>query len=126
MTIQEVLSSWGEDILGLSWTRKLVYFFVALLLVNTVQRIRRWYRLRHIPGPWICGFTSLWLVKECLGPRIDQSWKKLVDQYGKILSSLNKSNKIKYSPFFFFPLSFHNSKSPSPEILDMTTYLVLP
>lgn len=85
-----VWTTW-EIPLGVSPTRILLYLFLSLFLVNTVHRIRRWYRLRHIPGPWICGWTSLRLLRSHMGPRIDRDWKELVDKYGR---------KMKTSPSY--------------------------
>ncbi|KAM7219647.1 Cytochrome P450 [Rhypophila decipiens] len=84
MPLQESLTHWGESLLNSPRTI-ILYLLSALFLINTVQRIRRWYRLRHIPGPWICGFTSLWLLRKCFGPRIDLSWKELVEKYGPVV-----------------------------------------
>lgn len=82
MALAEFLPTWNVTFLTLSPKTIGIYLLFAFLTVNTIQRVRRWHRLRHIPGPWICGFTSLWLVKRLLGPRIDKDWKELVDKYG--------------------------------------------
>lgn len=82
MALPEFILAWKAAALALPPTTIVFYLLFALLAINTAQRVRRWYRLRHIPGPWICGFTSLWLVNRLLGPRIDKDWKKLVDTYG--------------------------------------------
>jgi hypothetical protein len=47
-----------------------------------VQRTRRWYRLRHIPGPPLAGWTSLWLTKRYLKGTVSQDISALVDKYG--------------------------------------------
>ncbi|KAM7204219.1 Cytochrome P450 [Naviculisporaceae sp. PSN 640] len=83
MNPQEALP-WVETLLASPKTT-LIYLFLSLLLYDLGRRTRRWYRLRHVPGPWICGWTSLWLLKQHLGPRIDQSWKKLVEEYGPVV-----------------------------------------
>ncbi|KAK3313220.1 cytochrome P450 [Apodospora peruviana] len=62
-----------------------LYVSVVLFCANLVHRVRRWYRLRHIPGPLVSSLTSLWLFWRCLGPRIDKDGKALVDKYGPIV-----------------------------------------
>ena len=58
----------------------------ALLLATYVARtIQVWYRMSHIPGPFVAGFSRLWLVKQSLYRRQADALKEVNDKYGKAL-----------------------------------------
>ncbi len=56
-----------------------------ILLRNVVTRIRRWHRLRHIPGPAICGWTSLWLTWQYKKGTIQYIIVQLSEKYGPLV-----------------------------------------
>ncbi len=56
----------------------------SLFIVGAVVRdLWAWSRLRHIPGPFICGFSTLWLVQKFLSGRANEDFKRLSEKYGK-------------------------------------------
>ena len=48
------------------------------------HRVRRWQRLRHIPGPFVCGITSLRLARQSISGTMHEDLKKLTDIYGAV------------------------------------------
>ena len=62
------------------------YVLLGLVLaLITVQLFRTWWRLRHIPGPFLAKFTNLqrvWWVKT---KRADLIHKRLHEQYGEVV-----------------------------------------
>ncbi len=64
----------------------LVASFIGLLLVaDTLHRLVRWHRLRHIPGPPLAGWTSLWLTTAYYRGGFLQDYEKLAAKYGPVI-----------------------------------------
>jgi len=59
--------------------------FVALIFLDFIRRLRRWHRLRHIPGPPLAGWTSFALTKPYLDGTIYEHWKELAEKYGEYI-----------------------------------------
>ncbi|KAL2135823.1 hypothetical protein VTI74DRAFT_6752 [Chaetomium olivicolor] len=62
-------------------TGRILYSLSLLLFVHGIRRAKRWYRLRHIPGPPFAGWTSLWLTKRYLDGTFSKEVPALADQY---------------------------------------------
>jgi len=62
------------------WIPYLLGFICLGVLVREAQQ---WYRLRHIPGPFICGFTRFWHFRKFLSCRIHETYNELVTRYGE-------------------------------------------
>ncbi|KAK3987332.1 putative cytochrome P450 E-class, group IV [Cladorrhinum sp. PSN332] len=58
---------------------------VAVILVNVMHRFKRWHRLRHIPGPPLAGWTSLWLTRRFIGYKVFEGIRDLSDKYGPLV-----------------------------------------
>ncbi|KAH6846992.1 pisatin demethylase [Chaetomium sp. MPI-CAGE-AT-0009] len=61
--------------------------FLSSLLVATfvVQRLRRWYRLRHIPGPPLAGFSRwFWLVPTARSGQLPERMRQVESKYGRL------------------------------------------
>ncbi len=73
---------------GLSFSSEslVVLVLLALGLGVLTRYITVWYRLRHIPGPFICGFSTIWLAGKCLSGRVNEDFKRLTEKYGKLAS----------------------------------------
>lgn len=60
----------------------------ALLVLNVtlvvVQTLYAWYRLRHIKGPLLAGFSKLWLIRAVSGGNMHWEFAKVCEQYGKV------------------------------------------
>ena len=63
-----------------------VLFLIALSLGVFTRYVTAWYRLRHIPGPFICGFSTIWLARKCLSGRVNEDFKRLTEKYGMLAS----------------------------------------
>lgn len=68
----------------------LVAFSVAVVLVTLfVYEFRSWYRLRHVPGPFLASISSTWMVKKALSGRFHEHLKDVSEQYGKDAAPLS-------------------------------------
>ena len=64
----------------------LIASFVGLLLAtNALHRLVRWHRLRHIPGPPLAGWTSLWLTAAYFRGGFLEDYEKLAAKYGPVI-----------------------------------------
>ncbi|KAK3379487.1 cytochrome P450 [Lasiosphaeria ovina] len=64
----------------------LVLYALAALFLYAVCRVAvKWFRLRHIPGPWYHGISLLPLVYKCWRGRLHEDLRKLFDTYGPIV-----------------------------------------
>jgi hypothetical protein len=61
----------------------ILYLLSLLLLAHVIQRVRGWYRLRHVPGPPLAGWTSLWLTKGFINGAFFQNVPALAEKYGE-------------------------------------------
>jgi hypothetical protein len=62
----------------------LVGFSVAVVLLTLfVYEFRSWYRLRHVPGPFLASVSSAWMVKKALSGRFHEHLRDAAEQYGK-------------------------------------------
>ena len=63
----------------------LVLFLGAVVTVITVQLVRTWWRLRHIPGPFLASLTNIqrvWWVKTKRAHLIHQ---QMHEKYGDVV-----------------------------------------
>ncbi|KAK0654197.1 putative cytochrome P450 E-class, group IV [Cercophora samala] len=63
----------------------LLYFLLALLLLNLVYRTHRWSKLRHVPGPFLAGWTSLWLTRRFISYKVYEDMHALTKRYGPVV-----------------------------------------
>jgi hypothetical protein len=61
-----------------------LYLQAILLIVfgQVTRLIRRWYRLRHIPGPTGAGWSSWWQLRGALSGRYHEHLKGAAEQFG--------------------------------------------
>lgn len=64
-------------------SRLVLYILGLLFLAHIIRRVRQWYRLRHVPGPPLAGWTSLWLTKQYLNETFFLDVPALVEKYGE-------------------------------------------
>jgi len=76
------LPSWDGDKIRLSRGCIALLVFGILFTYNLLFRLRRWYRLRKVPGPLLCGFTSLPLSYYHWRGDVAVWFKTLTDKYG--------------------------------------------
>ncbi|CAG9989777.1 unnamed protein product [Clonostachys byssicola] len=64
----------------------LVWTSLGLLLTTfIVQQIRQWYRLRHIPGPRLAGWSILWQLSGALSGRYHEILNEVAEEYGPLV-----------------------------------------
>jgi hypothetical protein len=70
---------------GLGGSKQSVFGTIVVLgiVYTAVQRIRGWYRLRHIKGPVWAAFTDFWLIKSTWSGRMYLELARVCDKYGK-------------------------------------------
>ncbi|KAI6769571.1 hypothetical protein HG530_004200 [Fusarium avenaceum] len=64
-----------------------LYLQAILLIVfgQITLLIRRWYRLRHIPGPTGAGWSSWWQLRGALSGRYHEHLKDAADKFGPLV-----------------------------------------
>ncbi|EWG36348.1 hypothetical protein FVEG_00415 [Fusarium verticillioides 7600] len=58
---------------------------LVLLVAQLFRVVRRWSRLRHIPGPASAGWTSWWQCRGALSGRYHEHLKNAADQFGPLV-----------------------------------------
>lgn len=58
---------------------------IGILLVTVVVLlwVRSWNRLRHVPGPFIAGWSKLWMLFNTMGGRMHLVVEEAGEKYGK-------------------------------------------
>ncbi|KAI1167081.1 cytochrome P450 [Nemania serpens] len=62
----------------------LLYSIGLCLLAVVAHGFWSWQRLRHIPGPSLAGFSSVWMVRKSLTGRFHQHLRHVADNYGPL------------------------------------------
>ncbi|KAI0023898.1 cytochrome P450 [Xylariomycetidae sp. FL0641] len=65
--------------------RLALYFGLLALAVFLFLSVRSWYRLRHVPGPFLASISSLWLVRNALSGRLHEHLRKVGEDYGPLV-----------------------------------------
>jgi hypothetical protein len=58
----------------------ILFLGIAYLIL---QRIRAWYCLRHIRGPFWAAFSDFWIIRNTGGGRMYLELAEVCDEYGK-------------------------------------------
>ncbi|KAH7207945.1 cytochrome P450 [Fusarium oxysporum] len=58
---------------------------IVLLIAQLFRLVRRWSRLRHIPGPASAGWTSWWQCRGALSGRYHEHLKNAADQFDPVV-----------------------------------------
>ncbi|KAE9374995.1 pisatin demethylase [Stipitochalara longipes BDJ] len=77
----------SHPILTLAWPSAWAWALLAVLVASAVIfRVRRWLRLRHIPGPPLAGWSkAAWLLRKALGGRFHLDTAEVCEKYGSIV-----------------------------------------
>ncbi|KAK6189218.1 hypothetical protein LQW54_013500 [Pestalotiopsis sp. IQ-011] len=57
----------------------------AFLFALYVYAFRSWYRLRHVPGPFLASISGAWMVKKALSGRFHEHLKDVSEKYGSLV-----------------------------------------
>ncbi|KAH7027769.1 cytochrome P450 [Microdochium trichocladiopsis] len=69
-----------------AYTSVAIHTFGVVLLAGTViQTLRSWYRLRHVPGPFLASFSSAWMLRRSLSGRFHEHLREVGDTYGTLV-----------------------------------------
>lgn len=68
-------------------TVKELVLFATVLTISAIaiSTCVQWYRLKHIPGPFIASFTSLWAYKSVSGMHYHEVIQETHERYGKVV-----------------------------------------
>lgn len=69
--------------LGLSST--VAAGFLALVIYFFASTLYQWYRLRKVPGPFLAGFSYLWVLRAILSANQSGIYRDLADKYGRLV-----------------------------------------
>lgn len=82
-SVPDYFQPWGHSFAS----QNLVISILLVLCLSVFARyVTVWYRLRHIPGPFICKFSTIWLARKCLSGRVNEDFKRLAENYGMLAS----------------------------------------
>ncbi|KAI0126728.1 cytochrome P450 [Xylariales sp. AK1849] len=62
-----------------------VPFLVIAFIALFVYEFRSWYRLRHIPGPFLASISIAWMVRRALSGRFHEHLKDVSEKYGPLV-----------------------------------------
>lgn len=70
---------------------------LAILVASAVaSRVRRWLRLRHIPGPPLAGWSkAIWLLRKSLGGRFHLDTAEVCEKYGQCLCTAKRESSLR-------------------------------
>jgi hypothetical protein len=78
------------------WAWALLAVLVASAVVS---RVRRWRRLRHIPGPLLAGWSkAAWLLRKALGGRFHLDTAEVCEKYGRYLYIAKRERGLLIDP----------------------------
>jgi hypothetical protein len=60
----------------------LVASMVLWLVVSTVVS---WYRLRHIPGPWLASVSNIWIIRAAISKKLNVVFEEAGKTYGPLV-----------------------------------------
>ncbi|CAP61958.1 uncharacterized protein PODANS_5_1510 [Podospora anserina S mat+] len=63
----------------------LLHLLIALLLLSLAYRVHRWHKLCHVPGPFLAGWTSLWLTRGFISYKVYEDMHALTKKYGPVV-----------------------------------------
>jgi hypothetical protein len=70
-----------EALARYSWAAAPLILGAATVYV-TVQSIRSWASLRHVPGPRWAGVSKWWLLRNTMSGKMHLALKQVCDEYG--------------------------------------------
>jgi hypothetical protein len=59
---------------------------IGLVVLFVADTLRVWYRLSHVPGPFLAGFSKAWMVKESFKGQQPYAIQKVNEKYGGMSS----------------------------------------
>lgn len=98
-----------------------VAVLVALVTLGWVVRaVHSWRRLRHVPGPALARWSSLWMVKRLSSGRFHEAMCEVMDEYGKSIYLLSPGHLSFVQPHSRRPPTCVSA--PHPRAVDLELY----
>lgn len=86
MTLSQLLTSNSQSVLSLlTLTNVTLLSLSALALWWAVSTTRQYFRLRHIPGPPLAGFSILWIVRRAIAGTLHLELGNVCQKYSHIV-----------------------------------------
>ncbi|KAG5657686.1 hypothetical protein KAF25_007719 [Fusarium avenaceum] len=58
---------------------------IGLVILFVADTLRVWYRLSHVPGPFLAGFSKVWMVKESFKGEQPYAIQRANEKYGSLV-----------------------------------------
>lgn len=65
--------------------RSLVVLGISIFLGFVVSTVVSWYRLRHIPGPWLASVSNIWIIRAATSERLNLVFEETGKAYGPLV-----------------------------------------
>jgi hypothetical protein len=65
--------------------RSLLALGTSILLWFVVSTVVAWYRLRHIPGPWLASVSNIWIIRAATSEKLNVVFEEAGKTYGPLV-----------------------------------------
>lgn len=65
--------------------RSLLALGTSIFLGIAVSTVVSWYRLRHIPGPWLASVSNIWIIRAATSKRLSEAFEEVGRSYGPLV-----------------------------------------
>lgn len=65
--------------------RPLIIGGIAIFLWYAISTAVSWYRLRHIPGPFLASISNLWMIRASISTRLSDVFEEVGRDYGSLV-----------------------------------------
>lgn len=65
--------------------RSLLALGTSIVLWFVVSTVVSWYRLRHIPGPWLASVSNIWMIRAAISEKLNVAFEEAGKTYGPLV-----------------------------------------
>ncbi|KAH8780172.1 BcABA1, cytochrome P450 monooxygenase [Diaporthe sp. PMI_573] len=65
--------------------RSLLALGTSILLWFVISTVVAWYRLRHIPGPWLASVSNIWIIRAATSEKLNVVFEEAGKTYGPLV-----------------------------------------
>lgn len=65
--------------------RSLLVFGTSIVVWVVASTVISWYRLRHIPGPWLASISNLWIIRAATSTRLSDAFGEAGKRFGPLV-----------------------------------------
>ena len=69
----------------LNQTQALLTGFFVLIAVYGSRKIQNYFRLSHFKGPWLAGWSRIWILRTVLSGQMNLRFYDIIKKYGMLL-----------------------------------------